>query len=354
MSSIRQHLQNSFEKEGLSFLGVVTLGPEPAFERFEEWLDDGFHADMEFLNKNKNLRNDPRGLLEDARQALIFGLPYWQGDRLQTVKMGQYQIAQYARLRDYHKSMRQKAERVLLSLQGLNPELKGRVTIDSAPLLERALAARTARGFIGKNTCFIQPKEGSFFLIGEILIDRFVTEADQAAAVDPGQRREEGGCGSCKRCQIHCPTGALDQAYRLDARRCLAYWTIEHRGTIPEEFWPWLRIYLFGCDLCQLACPYNRNARPTQEPLRFQTRDIDPFVVACMNQGEYEQLFGGTPLTRAKRSGLRRNALIALTVSQDPRLDLALRAISQDDPELLHATAAQIAQWRKRQNSPSE
>lgn len=351
MVSIRQHLQASFQKERLSFLGIVTLGPEPAFDRFEEWLAEGRHADMDFLNKNKLLRKDPRGLLENAQQALIFGMPYWQGDRLHSILQGSNQIAQYARLRDYHKVMKQKAERILGDLQARRPEIQGRVTIDSAPLLERALASRTAAGFIGKNTCFIHPKDGSFFLLGEILLDQIVAEADEANPVEPSQRSANGGCGSCKRCQVYCPTGALNTAYKLDARRCLAYWTIEHRGTIPEEFWPWLKTYLFGCDLCQLACPYNRNAQETQEPRRFSRQDIDPFVIACMDQKTYEELFGGTPLTRAKRSGLRRNALIAMTVSDDPRLDLALAAIGQDDADVLKQTAAQIDQWRK--NSPA-
>lgn len=214
-------------------------------------------------------------------------------------------------------------------------------------MLERALAARTSAGFIGKNTCYIHPEAGSFILLGEILLTRDLTETDEPSTVDPQVRSDQGGCGSCRRCQIYCPTGALDEAYRLDARKCLAYWTIEHRGTIPFEFWPWLKTYFFGCDLCQLACPYNRAIAISQEPVRVELNQIDFFDVATMSQARYEQLFGGSPLTRAKRSGLRRNALIAMTVTSDLRLPEALQMLTEDDEPVLHETSTQIGQWVK-------
>jgi epoxyqueuosine reductase len=201
------------------------------------------------------------------------------------------------------------------------------------------------RGFIGKNTCFIHPEYGSLMLIGEILLSHHLTLSDSASPVDPNQRTSEGGCGTCRRCQVNCPTGALDTAYKLDARKCLAYWTIEHRGTIPFEFWPHLPTYIFGCDLCQLACPYNRKAIPTSEPTRPDLINPDLFDLATMSQSRYEAWMGGTPLTRAKREGLRRNALIAMAVTKDERLAEACAGVKEEDAEVLHRTLEQIKTW---------
>ncbi len=337
-----------FERQGLVFLGLVKLGEEPDFARFQQWLAEARHGEMAFLEQHQQLRADPRGLLPGAQQALIFALPYYQGDRLQAARQGSYRVAQYARLKDYHRSMRQRATGILQELQKHYPGLGGRVTIDSAPLLERALAARTRRGFIGKNTLYIHPDHGSFLLLGEILLDQVLDHPDEPAQVRADERQTDGGCGSCRRCQVHCPTGALDQDYRIDARKCLAYWTIEHRGPVPFTYWPWFRVYLFGCDLCQLACPYNRQITASSEAARADLAQLDLLDVATMSQERYEGLFGGTPLTRAKRAGLRRNALIAMTVSRDPRVQQAINAVEEHDPEVLHVTIKQIHEWITR------
>ncbi len=297
---------------------------------------------MGFLEKNLPLRENPTGLLEGAKQALIFGLNYYQGDRLSEALQGTARIAQYARLKDYHKSLRRRGEAIVAELKGRFPDLNSRVLVDSAPLLERALANRTSKGFIGKNTCYIHPEKGSMFLLSEILLDQEIMAADVKPPLDPAFRTEAGGCGSCKRCQVYCPTGALDEAFRLDARKCLSYWTIEHRGTIPEEFWPWVKTYLFGCDLCQLACPYNRSQVVSKEEVILKAAQVDPFAIACMSQAYYVAFFGGTPATRAKRSGLRRNALIALCEMQDPRLEEAIASVGAEDERVLHETIEQI------------
>lgn len=337
----RAFLEELFAKHSLEFLGVVRLGPEPTFALFQDWLDRGFNAEMDFLRNHLELRADPRGLLEGSVQALILGLNYNQGDKLRQALDGSSRIAQYARLRDYHKSLKQKGEAISSELKLLYPGLNTRVMVDSAPILERALADRTAKGFIGKNSCFIHPDKGSLFLLSEIILDQEIFEIDVKTPVDKAQRTADGGCGSCKRCQVYCPTGALDTAYKLDARKCLAYWTIEHRGPIPYEFWPHVKTYLFGCDLCQLACPYNRAASRSVEQ-SILAEELDPFEIAIMSQADYVRIFGGSPATRAKRSGLRRNALIALCELLDPRLERAIESVKAEDEEVLHETIKQI------------
>jgi len=339
------------EAEGLELFGVCRLGPEGDYDRFERWLEDGRHADMGYLEQNRTLREDPRGLLAGARTAIVVGLPYYLGDRTppRTGDPAGPRVAQYARFADYHKLLWRHGEKVLAQvLARYGPEGAGRVVVDSAPVLERALAARSGAGFIGKNTCFISPRQGSFFLLGEILTS-LALPLTGGQAVDPARRGAEGGCGSCRRCQVHCPTGALDEDYKLDARLCLSYWTIEHRGPIPERFWPWLRVYVYGCDICQLVCPYNRQARPAAATMTPRVPAHLPlYEVATMTQPDYERMFGGTPMTRAKREGLVRNALVAMTVVGDPRLEAAIAVCQQQGelPAVVHATIEQIRRWQ--------
>ena len=354
LSAMNKELSARAASHGLVFLGVEALGTEPDFPRFQAWLARGDHAGMGYLERNSALRAEPSQLMPGSKVALLIGLNYYLGDRTPTargtVSGVAPRIAQYARLRDYHKIMWQKGDALLADLwQLFGREGQGRVVVDSAPILERALAARGGSGFIGKNTCFIHPTRGSFLLLAEILVDLPPEAFGLGVTPNPSpvaseERTAAGGCGTCKRCQVHCPTGALDEAYRLDARKCLAYWTIEHRGTIPETFWPWMRLYFFGCDICQLVCPYNRKATVdvTEDVLKL-AGVTSLFAVATMDQAGYERMFGGTPMTRAKREGLMRNALIAMTVTSDPELERAI-AICEDasEPAVVHATIAQI------------
>jgi epoxyqueuosine reductase len=219
-----------------------------------------------------------------------------------------------------------------------------RVVVDSAPILERALAARTSKGFLGKNTCYIHPRFGSSLLLGELITD-VQLEPDAGAQVSPLVRTPEGGCGTCRRCQVHCPTGALSLDYQIDAEKCLSYWTIENRGPIPVEYWRYLEKFWYGCDICQNVCPYNRPKTGTD----FATlesrglQNLDLAEVAKMNQDFYEKTFGGSPMTRAKSDGLRRNALIAMVVTNHARLAEVLCLLAETEPAgLMRETMNQI------------
>lgn len=231
-----------------------------------------------------------------------------------------------------------------------SPDAVGRVCCDSAPLLERSIAVQAGLGFRGKNTCVISRQKGSLFFIGELL-----TSLDLSSLVlekHEGTQPQRSSCGTCRRCQVHCPTGALDMDYRMDARKCIAYWTIEHRGPIPQVYWPAVGMYVFGCDICQLVCPFNRVLRssPTAESLSPLVpridREIDLHALATMTQSQYETWFGGTPLTRAKREGLMRNGLIALYVKDRKTWQKAVRFLSTwgETPEVLRETLSQMEQ----------
>lgn len=346
---IRSEIERIVRQEQLECFGIVRLGEDPDFPRFQEWMDQNLFAGMSFLKNHHALRKDPRGLGENLKTAIIVGMNYYQGDRAQGVlKLQSPIIAQYARLKDYHGVIKKKGERILAALSDVfEKPVSGRVTSDSAPILERSHAARSGSGFIGKNTCFIHPKTGSFFLLGEILIDIDVT-SNVKSAVNASVRTEEGGCGTCKRCQVNCPTGALDEAWKLDANKCLSYWSIEHRGLIPIEYWKWFKIYLFGCDICQLVCPYNRGSEQTPHSEIIKVEAVaDLFRIAVMDQKDYELMFGGTPLTRAKKEGLIRNALISMSVTNHPRLQEAITQISASQT-LDQTVAGTIAQIRSQ------
>lgn len=342
---------NLADKHGLLFFGVSGLNVAQDFVWYEQWLDEGRHAGMDYLARNLAVRANPELLLEGAKTAWIFGLPYYLGD---TWRRGDVHVparfAMYSRIKDYHKVLRASLDNLFTEiLQTSYPQDEAkpnyRVTVDSAPLLERALAANTASVFIGKNTCVIHPKKGSFFLLGEVLTSwNPGVETHDVQTTRHRERTSEGGCGTCRRCQVHCPTGALDRDYQIDARKCLSWWTIENRGAIPKEFWPWIGRYMYGCDICQLVCPWNRGVPQSEVALSLLKleKDLDLFVVATMDQGTYECTFGGTPATRAKREGLMRNALIAMHVKNDDRLNLALEKASLDPSTMIQETIAMI------------
>ncbi len=339
--------------EGLHFFGVSNLNVSRDFQWYQEWIDESRNGTMEWMKNHLKIRENPELLLANAQAALSFGFPYSLGDRWSLGSDDGPRIAQYARLKDYHKFLRLKLERVKRALeQHLSPAIfDWRITVDSAPLLERAIVANSGGAFVGKNTCIIHAEKGSFFLLGEILTSKeFHIPEKISAESRHTPRTKNGGCGTCKRCQVHCPTGALDEDYRIDARKCLSYWTIEHRGEIPLEYWPWISRYMFGCDICQLVCPYNRPGHPSPEAQSLEKIKSTPDLIAMilMDQRQYEELFGGTPMTRAKRSGLRRNALIAAIVTKDPRLDLHLERLKLDDDPVIRGTVlASISYFNK-------
>jgi epoxyqueuosine reductase len=258
-------LESACQAEGILLLGFTHLEYRQDFERFQKWLGEKRHAELSYLERHLEVRKEPSKLLEGAQSAAIVAIAYFHEEK----KSGP-QVARYALYPDYHRVLKKKATR---AAEAVFEKGTFRVTVDSAPLLERALAAKTARGFVGKNTLYIHPQYGSFLLLGEILTQAQLP-ADSPPQISIDRKTREGGCGPCKLCQTACPTGALDRAYSLETNRCLSYWTIEQRGPIPEEFWPWMREYYFGCDLCQLACPYNlKTAAP---PADWKPRSYPP------------------------------------------------------------------------------
>lgn len=287
---------------GFSACGMSPAGPVEAWaiEGLNAWLEQGCEAGMAYMANHRDLRCDPRGLLEGARTVVSVALNYYPPRRRDPHEP---YIAYYAYGKDYHDVMkarlRQLWERIRAALP-VDVEAKARLFTDSAPLLERYWAWRSGIGWIGKNTTLIIPRAGSFFFLGEIVM---TLEADR---YDTPMRSH---CGTCERCLHACPTGALCRAYCLDASRCISYLTIEHRGEIPAKLASKVKGYLFGCDACQLACPHNRFARPTEVAEFHPSTDLLGLrhdTIYNMVEDDYRRLFKGSAVKRAKFDGLRR------------------------------------------------
>jgi epoxyqueuosine reductase len=340
-------LKTSLESQGLEMFGVVSLKEEASYKYYDKWLTESKHAQMHYMEKNKHIRKQPKLLFPQADKAIIVGFSY-SLDKTYHDTNAAIQVAQYARFRDYHKILKQKATKGFNLFLEKNKitNISFRVTVDSAPILEKPLASRCSKGFIGKNTLFIHPQKGSFFLLAEILTNLDL-DCDKKQHVDNTKRDKTlGGCGTCKRCQIHCPTNALDADYKLDARKCISYYTIEHRDTIPINYWKYLGKSIFGCDICQQVCPYNKKIEYNKNLDYLKIKSLPSLSqIALMSQPEYELFFSATPMTRAKRSGLRRNALIAMVVTKDKSLPLVLEKLKDCEDQVIQKTILNIPEY---------
>jgi epoxyqueuosine reductase len=289
---------------GFHRVGITSADPVATDQhRFAEWLADGFSGEMAYLSKSPEIRSDPKLRFPEARSVVCLALSYYQelpADPSGAASHGK--VARYAWGEDYHKIIEEKLERLISAITALGGRCwKGYV--DHGPLLERAFAQRAGIGFIGKNTNLITPDYGSWVFLAEVVTDLALTE----------DLPETSQCGSCRICIDACPTGALTEAFRLDARRCIAYLTIENKGPIPEEFIPRMEGWLFGCDICQEVCPYNSDPFETDEVRLSSERGAGSRVPigeieALPNKKAFQVRFGETPLARAKWTGLLRNA----------------------------------------------
>jgi epoxyqueuosine reductase len=304
---------------------------------------------MEWLERNVDLRLDPRRLLAGARSVLVVGMRYSplleEADRPSDDLWST--VARYARGSDYHDLLRRRLGEVARAIEKLLVDCRTRVCVDTAPILEREMAARAGLGAIGKNTHLLSPEHGSWFLLAEILMTAELAPDEPVADL----------CGECHSCLDACPTGALPEAYRLDSRRCLSYWTIEHRGAIDEEFRPHVADWTFGCDVCQEVCPWNRDLEPVSEPdlaTPESRRELDLAGLLQLDEAGYRERFRGSAMKRAKRDGLRRNAALALAGSGDSSDVAALETASRDPSEVVRDAASWSLARIRRRNSPGD
>lgn len=285
---------------GFSACGVARAGRVSPEEeaRLRRWLDEGRYAEMHYMANYLDKRLDPRLLMEGLKSIVSVAMNYAPRRRLAT---GEPQIAAYALGQDYHDVMRKRLHQLAAYVSSLlGRELTYRVFVDSGPVIERYWAAQAGLGWIGRNQLLIIPKAGSEFFLGELFLD-FELDYDHP---------KPNHCGRCHRCIDHCPTHALADDHDFDAARCLSYQTIENRGELSEDAKEKMGDFIYGCDRCQLACPWNRFAKPTTIA-EFQPSDE---LLSMTRQRwerltveDYRRLFKGSAVKRAKYAGLMRN-----------------------------------------------
>jgi epoxyqueuosine reductase len=301
MNSLSQWIVAEAEALGFDACGIASataLDEESA--HVEQWLDEGHEGEMGYLTRNKEKRYDPRLLVEGTKSIVTVLYNYFP--KQQIGDKGRYKIAKYAYGADYHDVLKRKMRQLLERIETQTGNMEGvRVFVDSAPVLDRAWAVRSGLGFIGKNTTLIHPKKGSFFFIGHLFLPMALEETGT-----PMTNR----CGRCTKCIDACPTGALEAPFKIDARKCISYLTIEYKGSLdghdPSRFNGWM----YGCDTCQDVCPYNRFALPNMEP-EFQPSErllaMKEEDWQSLDKEDFEALFKHSAMQRAGFEGLKRN-----------------------------------------------
>ncbi len=335
-TAVNDDLTERLKAEGLRLgfdkVGVAPAVTAPDYPRFLDWLEAGCAAGMGYLERHADARGDPNRILQDVRSIVMVSMVYGRPDDREPGPT-EGKIARYARGLDYHDVLRRRLEDLHAWLVRERPEARGRVVVDTAPLLERDYARLAGLGWVGKNTMLIDRKLGSFTFLGALATD---------VELRPDAAHEPNHCGTCTRCLDACPTDAFDGPYRLDARRCISYWTIEHRGPIDETYRDRLDGWVFGCDVCQDVCPWNRKAAIGREE-SFTPRDdlTHPNLIEWLtSEGpEFAKTLRSTSLQRAKRSGLMRNAALILGARRVAEAAPALEALLTDqDPVIRDAT----------------
>jgi len=284
---------------GFDLVAVGPAEPPEHADSFRRWVEAGHAGTMGYLERRLPERVDPRRVLAGARSVVTVALNYFQGE---PEDASWKPVARYAWGRDYHDVMTPRLEALARHI-GEAAGASGKCYVDTGPVLERDLAARAGLGWVGKNTMLINPHLGSWFFIGVLLT---------TAELVPGDPLPDR-CGTCRACLDACPTDAFPAPYVLDARRCISYLTIEHRGDIEPALAARMGEWQFGCDICQDVCPWNRRAPVTREvAFRPTTSYPGAAAIAGMDDETFRSRFAGTPLTRPKAQGMRRNAGIAL------------------------------------------
>ena len=293
---------------GFQRVGITGVELKQDEAHLLDWLGQQLHGSMEWMARHGALRARPSELLPGTIRVISVGLDYGKDPDAAWANLREHErayVARYALGRDYHKLMRNRLARLAETVQAEIGPFGHRAFTDSAPVLERALARNAGLGWIGKHTCLIDKDGGSWFFLGELFVDI-------PLPIDPPATAH---CGSCTRCIDICPTGAITAPYRLDARRCISYLTIEHEGSIDEELRPLMGNRIYGCDDCQLVCPWNKFAKRSDEPDFRVRNDLDKASLAelfAWEEEEFRRRSEGSAIRRSGHERWLRNIAIAL------------------------------------------
>ncbi len=379
--SLYEELQKAALDLGFPIFGVTAAAESPGFAKFCQWLDQGYAGSMSYLEKRRAAYQHPSNVLKEVRTLVMLGMPYqpatsrrskrnrdatakvavrsanvagisknpyafcgakgdndepaWVNPTDQRLPPGAGQVATYATgTQDYHDLIHQRLQELSAWFLQRLPDAKVRGVVDTAPLLEREFSSLAGLGWVGKNTLLLNKNAGSYFFLAALLTD---------VEIDHQPKVATDHCGSCTACLDACPTQAFPQPHVLDATRCISYLTIEHRGTIPADLRELIGDWVFGCDVCQQVCPWNRMAKPTDE-IAFLSQPkmeaLDLIELLDLDDAAFRRIYRKTPLWRTRRVGMQRNAMIVLgNQRHEASLPSLAKHLSSDD-ETLRQTAA--------------
>ncbi|MFM8423807.1 MAG: tRNA epoxyqueuosine(34) reductase QueG [Chloroflexota bacterium] len=331
-SVLKQAIKDRARQLGFFLAGVTSCEAPAHYNIFQEWLDAGHHASMDYLasDRNHTRRADPKLILPECKSILVLALPYSPISK----DSSELRIAAYALGDDYHDVIPPRLQELVQFIEEqVGHPIPNRYYTDTGPILERELAQRAGLGWIGKNSMLIHPEKGSTFLLAEILL---------GIELEPDEPIQTDHCGTCTRCLDACPTQCILPNRTLDARRCISFLTIENKGDIPEDLRPLMQNWVFGCDICQQVCPWNRFSPPADPalkpsiPLPVRTSDL------LLTSSEFNQRFKRSPIKRTKRRGYLRNIAVAVG-NQKNKKDISLLEQAAQDEEPLVQSHAQWA-----------
>ncbi len=315
---------------GFELAGAAPALPAPDAARYHDWSARGFAGEMHYLtDRRAAMRDDPRNVLPSARSIICVGKLY-NGPQPYSTAFTEPELAwisRYAWGGDYHDALRDGLTRLAVCLAEVRGPFESKICVDTAPLLERSYARLAGLGWIGRNTCLIHEGAGSWFFLGELLV---------SFEVEPGAPPPDR-CGTCTRCIDACPAAAIVPhagRWTVDSRRCISYFTIELRGPVPHERHAAIGRHVFGCDICQDVCPWNRRAPVTEDPAFAPAHFAPPLDrLAALTEDEFRALFRGSPVRRARYAGFLRNVAVAMGNAMRPEFRAPLeRLAAHPDP----------------------
>ena len=303
---LTQSLKIEAKRLGFDLVGCCPAVTPAGFSSFKQWLESGYEGEMHYLRTRQDAYEHPRYVLDGCRSVVMLGMSYHTGVE-QVSRPGGGKIAKYAWGRvDYHDLIHDRLKKLVAFLDELNPDIRARGVVDTAPLLERDFAQMAGLGWQAKNTMLINREFGSWFFLAAVLVD---------IELDYDLPFQQNHCGTCTACLEACPTDAFVEPGKMDARRCISYLTIEHRSEIDAEFEEGIGDWLFGCDICQDVCPWNNKAKLTSvEEFQPDPRNnpVDLQELMGLSEKEFRERYRKTPMWRAKHEGLVRNAKVVI------------------------------------------
>ncbi len=334
------------KKYGFEVSGIASISLKKEHLRYLSWIDKGFAGEMDYLKKNSDLRSNLQELWPDTKSALVVGMQYKSNKKNKNYcSDNDGKIAEYARGGDYHKFIKKRLLRILKELKELDETIEGRSFVDTAPILERDLAVKAGLGWKGKNSLLLNRDLGSYFFLGVLLLNKEITNSNLF---------EDNHCGTCNECVEKCPTDAIIGPEIVDARRCISYLTIELRGAIPRDLRTMMGNHIFGCDICQMVCPWNEKSPETQQSRflpRSENENTNLEYLIQLDEKSFREKFQGTAILRAKYDGFLRNVLIAIGNSHKKKyLNTLRKTLRHRYPLVRGHSAWAIAEIAKREN----